>query len=51
MGLAICAMLLSAWAVQGHPELAPFIIFAVAALVAGTIGFLMYRSVAPSTGT
>ena len=45
MGLAICAMLLSAWAVQGHLELAPFILFAVAALIAGTIGLHMYRSV------
>jgi hypothetical protein len=50
MGLAICAMLISAWAVQGRLELAPFIVFALAAFVATTIGFRMYRSITPAAG-
>jgi hypothetical protein len=49
MGLAICAMLISAWMVQGRLEFAPFVLFFVASLGAATIGVCMYRSVLPST--
>lgn len=45
MGTAICAMLISAWMVEGRLEVVPFAIFALAALVALVLGIRMFRCV------
>lgn len=45
MSAAICAMLLSAWAVEGRLELVPFTIFAAACLAAGALAWRMFASV------
>jgi len=45
MASAICAMLLSAWAVEGSLELPPFIIFAAAAVASAWLGVKMYANV------
>lgn len=44
MASAICAMLLSAWAVEGTLELPPFIIFAAADAAAAILGIKMFGS-------
>jgi hypothetical protein len=44
MAAAIAAMLLSAWAVEGTLEVAPFAMFAAATLVSLWLGVRMYRS-------
>jgi hypothetical protein len=51
MACAICAMLISAWAVEGSFDAAAFAIFGSAALAAALIGVRMYRSVLPEGGT
>jgi hypothetical protein len=45
MTSAICAMLLSAWAVEGHLALGGFTFFAAAALASCWLGIRMYRSI------
>lgn len=45
MTTAICAMLLSAYAVEGELELVPFAIFAAAAVASVVLGARMYRCV------
>ena len=45
MTTAICAMLLSAWAVEGTLELAPFTVFAAAAVASTVLGVKLYRCV------
>lgn len=45
MAGAICAMLLSAWAVEGRLEVAPFAVFAAFALASGALAARMMRSV------
>jgi len=44
MSLAILAMLVSAWAVEGAPELGGFAIFGAAAVASAWIGIRMYSS-------
>ncbi|MFT3769250.1 MAG: hypothetical protein QM820_27745 [Minicystis sp.] len=44
MASAICAMLISAWRVEGRLEVVPFAIFAGAAMAAAWLGVRMYRS-------
>lgn len=51
MAAAICAMLVSAWIVEGSPEVGGFVIFGVAALVAAWLGLRMYRSALPASAT
>jgi hypothetical protein len=51
MAAAICAMLLSAWAVEGSLELAPLALFGGAAAAAVALGVRMYRSVLPTEAT
>jgi hypothetical protein len=48
MTAAICAMLLSAWAVEGSLEVAPFAVFAVASVIATALGIRMHQSVLPA---
>lgn len=48
MSAAICAMLLSAWAVEGKLELLPFAIFAAATLAAGALARRMFAGVRPA---
>lgn len=48
MAVAICAMLLSAWAYEGRLEIVPLAIFATVAGVAVWLGLRMYRSVLPA---
>lgn len=45
MAAAICAMLLSAWAVEGAVELPPLIIFAAAAVASAWLGARMYANI------
>jgi ABC-type transport system involved in cytochrome bd biosynthesis fused ATPase/permease subunit len=45
MAAAVCAMLISAWIVEGAPEIMPLIIFAVATVTALWLAFRIYRSV------
>lgn len=47
MSLAIVAMLVSAWVVEGAPEVGGFAIFGAAALASAWIGLRMYGSVLP----
>jgi hypothetical protein len=47
MASAICAMLLSAWAVEGRLEVGGFAFFAAAAAAALWLGIRMYRAVTP----
>jgi hypothetical protein len=47
MAAAITAMLLSAWAVEGSPEVPPLVLFGAATAMAGWLGFRMYRSSRP----
>ena len=47
MSLAILAMLVSAWVVEGAPEVSGFVIFGAAAIASAWIGIRMYRSVLP----
>jgi hypothetical protein len=51
MSLAILAMLVSAWGVEGAPEVAGFVIFGAAALASAWIGIRMYGSVLPLSDT
>jgi len=44
MSAAITGMLLSAWAVQGSPELPPIVIFGVATLAGAGLGMRAFRS-------
>ena len=48
MALAICAMVVSAWKVEGRLEVAPLAFFGAAALAAAWLGARMYRSVRPA---
>jgi hypothetical protein len=48
MAGAICAMLLSAWLVEGSLEVGPFAIFAAVAGIALGLGVQMHRSVLPA---
>jgi hypothetical protein len=50
MTTAICAMLLSAWAVEGALDGVPFAIFAAAAVASAMLGVKMYRCIDPSPG-
>jgi hypothetical protein len=45
MASAICAMLLSAWAVEGRLAMGGFAFFAAAALASGWLAIRMYRSI------
>jgi hypothetical protein len=47
MASAIVAMLLSAWAVEGHLDVAPTILFAAAAVAMGWLGARMFAGLAP----
>lgn len=47
MAAAICAMLISAWIVEGALEIVPFVIFTVIAAAAVWLGVRVYRSVHP----
>jgi hypothetical protein len=47
MASAICAMLLSAWAVEGRLEAGGFAFFAAAAVAALWLEIKMYRAVPP----
>ena len=47
MAPAICAMLISAWKVEGKLAVAPLAFFGSAAAAAGWLGARMYRSVRP----
>lgn len=49
MAAAICAMLLSAWAVEGTLELAPFAVFAAIALASGALAWRMLAGTRPAT--
>jgi hypothetical protein len=42
MGAAICAMLLSAWAVEGRLEVVPLLVFAAVTLASGALGWRMF---------
>ena len=48
MAGAICAMLLSAWAVEGALEIGPLGVFAAVAMIATWLGIQMHRSVLPA---
>lgn len=50
MSGAIVAMLISAWIVEGSPEVPPLVLFSVATLVAGVIAFRIFRSAAEDAG-
>lgn len=45
MAVAICAMLVSAWAVEGALEIGPFVLFAAIALACLTLLVLMLRAI------
>ena len=45
MAGAIVAMLISAWIVEGTPEILPLVLFSTATAVAGVIAFLVLKSV------
>ncbi len=45
MSGAIVAMLVSAWIVEGAPEVPPLLLFSAATLVSGVIALLIFRSV------
>ena len=47
MACAICAMLVSAWVVEGSPDVGGFAIFGTAAVLAAWLGVRMYRSALP----
>ncbi len=47
MAGAIVAMLISAWIVEGAPEVAPLALFSAATAAAGTIAFFVLKSVRP----
>jgi len=49
MSAAIGCMLLSAWAVEGTPEIVPIAIFGAAALAGALLGWRMYRAALPMT--
>jgi len=49
MSGAIVAMLVSAWVVEGRPEVPPLVLFSAVTLTAGMIAFGVFRSVAPDT--
>jgi hypothetical protein len=51
MAAAICAMLVSAWVVEGAPEVSGFVIFGSAALASAWLGFRMYGSALPLNAT
>jgi hypothetical protein len=48
MGLAICAMVVSVWKVDGRLEVAPLVFFGAAAAAAGGLGARMYLSARPT---
>ena len=50
MSGAIVVMLVSAWIVEGAPEVLPLVLFSVATLVAGVIAFRIFRSAAEDAG-
>lgn len=50
MAAAICAMLLSAWAVEGRLEIAPLALFAGVTAVAAWLGARMYQSAKGTAG-
>lgn len=47
MAAAICAMLISAWVVEGRPDAGGFAFFGAAAVAASWLGVRMYASVMP----
>jgi hypothetical protein len=49
MAAAICAMLLSAWSVEGALELPPLLIFVAAAIASAWLGVRMYTNVGMDT--
>lgn len=48
MALAITAMVVSAWVIEGVPELPPIVLFGVATLVSLWLGIRIYGSVKPA---
>lgn len=51
MAAAITAMLLSAWATEGSPEIAPLMIFGLAALAAAWLAVRMFRAAGPDAAS
>jgi hypothetical protein len=45
MAVAICAMLVSAWLVEGAPEVGPMVLFAVVAAACAALLVAMLRSI------
>ena len=50
MSGAICAMLISAWMVEGALDVGPFALFATATAAAGLIAYRVFASVLPCSG-
>ena len=51
MSGAIVAMLVSAWMVEGSLDVAPFAMFSIATAVAGTLAYLVFRSIGEQPAT